>query len=299
MASYIDLNDLGSFASIKALWAAHPEGGVEGDYCTITGVKYRWDKYDRMWVADPNFGPTPAREVTTFDGDVNIQNNLTVAGYIRAKGIKQPCLGLFLTYAALTARWPEPEVGAWALVGDDLPAELYVYDATDGWKDTGNTAGPDDIDLSSITINGIRHYVVITDHTSSDDLSDDPTDDEKGYGYLEGTKLYVYVGEGNGDSDTPGELWKGLQLKGETGETGATGLGYSSVAAHSPVDGAFDITLTNGDIITVNLNHNHSSLTATGEIDTIKFHLCEDEAAYTGITTKDSNTLYLIPESSS
>lgn len=296
MSNYIEINNLGSFASIAALWAAHPEGGTEGDYCTIDGVKYHWNKYDRMWMVDPNYGPTPAREVTTFDGDVNIQNNLTVAGYIRAKGIKQPCLGLFLTYAALTARWPEPEVGAWALVGDDLPAELYVYDATDGWTDTGNTVDIDDVDLSSITINGIKHYVTITDHTSSDDLSDNPTDAEKGYGYIEGSKLYVYVGEGSGDSDTPGELWKGVDMKGPIGNTG---LGFSNITTPSTPDGTVLITLTNGDTITLNLNHNHSSLVATGEIDTIKFHLCEDEAEYTGITTKDSNTLYLIPESSS
>lgn len=217
MASYIELNDLGSFASINALWAAHPEGGQEGDYCTIAGVKYRWDKYDRMWVADPNFGPTPARSVTTFDGDVNMQNNLTVAGYIRAKGIKQPCLGLFLTYAALTARWPEPEVGAWALVGDDLPAELYVYDATDGWKDTGNTVDIDEVDLSSIIINGVKGWVPIS---STSDLPLEPSEAERERGYLLGTTLYVYVGTGG---DTLDGKYLSAQLKGADGERGADG----------------------------------------------------------------------------
>ena len=285
------------------VWEAYPSGGIEGNYVLIgaadeEGVRYNWNKYKRQWLNAAGIPETSAREMLEADGDVFIQNNLTVGGYIRAKGIKQPCLGLFLTYAALTARWPEPEVGAWALVGDDLPAELYVYDATDGWKDTGNTVDIDDVDLSSITINGIKHYVVITDHTSSDDLSDDPTDDEKGYGYIESStsKLYVYVGEGNGDSDTPGELWKGVDIKGPIGNTG---LGFSNITTPSTPDGTVLITLTNGDTITLNLNHNHSSLVATGEIDTIKFHLCEDEAEYTGITTKDSNTLYLIPESSS
>lgn len=150
MASYIDLNDLGSFASINALWAAYPEGGQEGDYCTIAGVKYRWDKYDRMWVADPNYGPTPARKVETFYGDVYMQNNLTVAGYIRAKGIKQPCLGLFLTEAALKAKWPEPEVGMWALVGENFPATVYVCETDGEWSETEATGGPDDVDLTSI-----------------------------------------------------------------------------------------------------------------------------------------------------
>jgi hypothetical protein len=125
MASYIDLNDLGSFASINALWAAYPEGGQEGDYCTIDSVKYRWDKYDRMWVADPNFGPTPARNVDTFYGDVNIHNNLTVAGTIRAKGINNPCVGFFPSEEALEEKWPYPKVGWWAIVGDTIPGEIY------------------------------------------------------------------------------------------------------------------------------------------------------------------------------
>ena len=49
MASYIEINDLGSFASIEDVWAAYPEGGQEGDYCTIDGTKYHWNKYTRMW----------------------------------------------------------------------------------------------------------------------------------------------------------------------------------------------------------------------------------------------------------
>lgn len=175
--SYIDLNDLGSFASINALWAAHPEGGQEGDYCTIDGVKYRWDKYDRMWVADPNFGPTPARSVTTFDGDVNMQNNLTVAGYIRAKGIKQPCLGLYLSEPALKAKWPDPEVGMWALVGEKFPATVYVCETNGEWTETQATGGPDDVDLSN--------YVTVSEHESDiaalvpkSDIADNLTTDD-------------------------------------------------------------------------------------------------------------------------
>ena len=177
MASYIEINDLGSFASINALWAAHPEGGQEGDYCTIAGAKYRWDKYDRMWVADPNFGPTPARSVTTFDGDVNMQNNLTVAGYIRAKGIKQPCLGLYLSEPALKAKWPDPEVGMWALVGENFPATVYVCETNGEWTETQATGGPDDVDLSN--------YVTVSEHESDiaalvpkSDIADNLTTDD-------------------------------------------------------------------------------------------------------------------------
>lgn len=148
MASYIDLNDLGSFASINALWAAHPEGGQEGDYCTIDGVKYRWDKYDRMWVADPNFGPTPARNVDTFYGDVNIHNNLTVAGTLRAKGINNPCVGFFPSEEALEEKWPTPKVGWWAIVGDTIPGEIYHCVTEGEWTDSGETGGSGEVDLT-------------------------------------------------------------------------------------------------------------------------------------------------------
>lgn len=148
MASYIEINDLGSFASINALWAAYPEGGQEGDYCTIDGVKYRWDKYDRMWVADPNFGPTPARNVDTFYGDVNIHNNLTVAGTLRAKGINNPCVGFFPSEEALEEKWPTPKVGWWAIVGDTIPGEIYHCVTEGEWTDSGETGGSGEIDLT-------------------------------------------------------------------------------------------------------------------------------------------------------
>ena len=48
----IELNDLGSFDDINAVWKKYPEGGKEGDYLTIRDVKYRWNKYDRMRVSE-------------------------------------------------------------------------------------------------------------------------------------------------------------------------------------------------------------------------------------------------------
>lgn len=146
--SYIEINDLGSFANINALWAAYPEGGHEGDYCTIGSVKYHWDKYDRMWVASPNYGPTPARDVSTFDGDVNILNNLTVAGTIRAKGINNPGVGYFSSLAALEAKYPYPEVGWWAIVDDTIPGEIYHCVTEGEWTDSEHTGGAGEIELT-------------------------------------------------------------------------------------------------------------------------------------------------------
>ena len=54
-------------------------------------------------------------------------------------------------------------------------------------------------------------------------------------------------------------------------------------------DGAFTITLSDGNSFTVNLTHSHPLY--------LKYQLMVDEAAYNALSTKDSGTLYLIPES--
>lgn len=56
-------------------------------------------------------------------------------------------------------------------------------------------------------------------------------------------------------------------------------------------DGTIVITLMTGDTITVDLNHSHTAYP--------KYYLCQDEAEYNAIVTKESDTLYLIPETSS
>lgn len=63
------------------------------------------------------------------------------------------------------------------------------------------------------------------------------------------------------------------------------GVGFQSVSSQQ--DGTIVITLTNGDTVTVDLNHNHPQYP--------KYVLCASQAAYDAITTKDSETLYLIP----
>lgn len=151
MSNYIDKTNLGTFESIEALWAAHPDGGHEGDYCYISGIKYRWNKYDRMWENAGTYTATPGRETKTFDGDVNIQNNLTVAGTLRAKRIKQPCLGLFSTEAALKAYWPDPAVGMYAVVGTESPFVIYRCEQDGVWTNTEEeTTGFDPLDLTEI-----------------------------------------------------------------------------------------------------------------------------------------------------
>ena len=67
------------------------------------------------------------------------------------------------------------------------------------------------------------------------------------------------------------------------------GVGLQSISTQQ--DGTVVFTLSSGDTVTIDLNHEHAIYP--------KYQLCTDEAAYTAITTKESNKLYLIPVSSS
>lgn len=71
---------------------------------------------------------------------------------------------------------------------------------------------------------------------------------------------------------------------------GQDGVGFDSITTPSTPDGTMIITLTNGDTITMDLNHNHPQYA--------KYVYCASQAAYDAITTKESDTLYLILETS-
>lgn len=44
-----NVNCIGTYDSLAALWKAHPEGGIEGDYAIVGDSYYGWDKYSRNW----------------------------------------------------------------------------------------------------------------------------------------------------------------------------------------------------------------------------------------------------------
>ena len=85
---------------------------------------------------------------------------------------------------------------------------------------------------------------------------------------------------GSGNIDIP---------PGQDGADGVDGVGFASVSTPSTADGTALITLTNGDTITLDLNHQHTQYP--------KYVYCATQAAYDAITTKESDTLYLILES--
>lgn len=125
------MRNLGTFTSVNAVWEAYPSGGMEGDYVTVNSVVFTWNKYFRGWESDgSNTDTTTAREMKDFWGDVNVQNNLTVAGTLRCHRAKFLELGLFGTLAALQAAYPNPEEDSWAYVidsEDDTKADLYSF----------------------------------------------------------------------------------------------------------------------------------------------------------------------------
>lgn len=145
-----DINNLGTFTSITAVWKKHPEGGKEGDYLFVNETKYRWNKYDRIWENAATVTESPARETKTFDGDVVVGNDLTVGGTIKAKGFKQPNCGLFASLDALKEAYPTPEVGMWAVVGNTMPGDIYRCNTAGVWTATGEKGGVDKLDLTEV-----------------------------------------------------------------------------------------------------------------------------------------------------
>ena len=110
-------------------------------------------------------------EIKNFDGDISVGRhavvggdakvcggmtvgkNLKVEGWLDAKNLKAANKGVFLNEESLKTAYPVPKYGWWALVGDTLPAALWV--AADGeWANTGGTGG--DILLESEVLADIK-----------------------------------------------------------------------------------------------------------------------------------------------
>lgn len=81
----------------------------------------------------------------TVQGHATIKKNLRVEGWLEAKNIKGPNKGVFTSVAKLKEAYPLPHAGWWALVGDTLPAALYIVDGGE-WVATGKNAGNPTID---------------------------------------------------------------------------------------------------------------------------------------------------------
>ena len=154
-----ELNNLGEFRHMNAVWEKYPEGGKEGDFLTIAGEKYYWNKYKCIWDNTDALKPSGARKTDSFDGDVHVQHALSVGGMVHtcgsvridralqvggtimAEGVSSKCLGLYETEEDLLTQHPEPEVGMYAGVGFDFDKSeqlpiLYVCKKNGEWHKT-------------------------------------------------------------------------------------------------------------------------------------------------------------------
>lgn len=80
----IELVHLGEFPSVGAVWLRYPQGGREGDYVTIGGVKYVWNKYRMCWGGASDL-VKDARRKTIIEGDLDVYNDMTVGGFLRSR----------------------------------------------------------------------------------------------------------------------------------------------------------------------------------------------------------------------
>lgn len=84
-------------------------------------------------------------------GSSTFEKNLRVEGWLDAPNLRGACKGLFATEEKLNDMYPNPEDGMWAMVGETIPA--YVYMAENGeWVDTGNLTDGIDINLNDTEI---------------------------------------------------------------------------------------------------------------------------------------------------
>lgn len=77
---------------------------------------------------------------TTIRGSVTVGHNLKIEGWLDAPNIKGPNKGLFKTAAQLREAYPTPHEGWWALVGNTLPAQVYIADGG-SWTASKNADG--------------------------------------------------------------------------------------------------------------------------------------------------------------
>ena len=152
MNKIVKINDIGIYDTLDDLWAAYPDGGKEGDFCTIAGIEYYWDIYRQRWFCLEQVIISDARKTQEIDGNLIVFHNLTVGGKIRAKDVKSLNCGLFMSLDALKIAYPSPEVGMWAVVGDTMPGNLYRCDVAGEWSATGGTGGVEVLDFEQTAL---------------------------------------------------------------------------------------------------------------------------------------------------
>lgn len=103
-----NVNNIGTFDSLTALWAAHPEGGVEGDYAQVGPHFFGWSAASRNWVLTTPEGDelTPDQvDLSVLEGHPNYLGsfaNLTDVWHFLPNGGEE---GAFIKVAEQAFKW--------------------------------------------------------------------------------------------------------------------------------------------------------------------------------------------------
>lgn len=106
---------------------------------------------------------------TTIRGNTEVGHNLRVEGWLDAPNVVGVLKGLFRSEESLNRHYPRPRPGWHALVGDTLPADIWV-EFKGRWVPTGKTGGAPTIRLANIEddIDELRRGLVTGVGISSD-----------------------------------------------------------------------------------------------------------------------------------
>lgn len=85
-----------------------------------------------------------------ISGSATVGHDLRVDGWLDAPNIKQCGKGLYRSADLLREAYPFPGHGWWALVGDTLPARLWVSEHGE-WTDAGRDTGTPTLDAPSLS----------------------------------------------------------------------------------------------------------------------------------------------------
>lgn len=74
-------------------------------------------------------------------GNLTVEHNLRVNGWLIARNLMNPIIGIFRDEETLRKAYPYPRPGQAALVGTTIPADLWMVDEDGNWYDTGEKSG--------------------------------------------------------------------------------------------------------------------------------------------------------------
>lgn len=103
------LNYLGKYDNLSLLWEAHPNGGIEGEYCYVGDQLLVWDKYENNWVE----GSAEVLDVIPSDQPERESNN----------GLN--CIGCFESEQQLWSQHPQGGVEGDYVV---IAGKEYIWD---------------------------------------------------------------------------------------------------------------------------------------------------------------------------